>query len=173
MRHCLFRGRDETETMIRAQTILPAGTWDAATAADTVLLDYDERHRRRILLTTESGAELLLDLPRTAVLRDGDGLRRDDGGIVRVAARDEQLADIHAHDEGELARIAWHLGNRHLPVQFLGEHLRIRVDHVIEEMVDLLGGHVEHVEAPFNPESGAYAGGHSHHALGHDQDHDH
>ena len=155
---------------MRARSVLPAGSWDAATEADTVLLDYDQRHRRRILLTTESGTELLLDLPRTARLRDGDGLALDGGGIVRVAARPEQLADIHAHGEGELARIAWHLGNRHLPVQFVDDRIRIRVDHVIEHMVEILGGHVAHVEAAFDPESGAYAGGQSHHALDHTHD---
>ncbi len=81
-------------------------------------------------------------------------------GIVRVCARPEPLLDIHAHAPADLARIAWHLGNRHLPVQLLGTHLRIRADHVIEAMVRGLGGHVAHVEAPFDPEAGAYAGGH-------------
>ena len=157
---------------MRAGRVLPAGSWDEAASVDTVRLDHDARHRRRIMLTTESGRDVLLDLPRAARLRDGDGLVLDDGGVVRVAARPEQLAEIHAHDESELARIAWHLGNRHLPVQFVGDRLRIRVDHVIEEMVAILGGHVEHVEAAFDPESGAYAGGHSHHDLGHDHSHD-
>ncbi len=157
---------------MRATHVLPAGTWDAASARDTVLLDHESRHRRRILLTTEAGQDLLLDLHRPARLRDGDGLALEGGGVVRVAARPEHLAEIHAHGEGELARIAWHLGNRHLPVQLLGERIRIRTDHVIEEMVALLGGHVAHVWAPFDPESGAYAGGHSHHGLGHDHSHD-
>ncbi len=75
--------------------------------------------------------------------------------------------------EGALVRIAWHLGNRHLPVQLMadGEHLRIRRDHVIEAMVEGLGGHVDHIEAPFDPEAGAYAGGHAHHH--HDDDDGH
>jgi urease accessory protein len=156
---------------MRASGVLPAGTWDAARAVDTVLLDHDARHRRRIALTTQAGATLLLDLERAARLRDGDGLLREDGAVVRVAAKPEELAEIHAHEEGGLVRIAWHLGNRHLPVQLLGEHIRIRRDHVIEEMVEGLGGHVEHIEAPFDPESGAYeGGGHGHH---HHHDHDH
>ena len=154
---------------MRASHILPAGTWDAGREVDSVLLDYDRRFRRRILLATEAGRELLLDLPQAVRLRHGDGVVLDDGGIVRVVARPEALLDIHAHEDGDLVRIAWHLGNRHLPVQILGEHLRIRADHVIEEMVELLGGHVEHVQAPFDPESGAYAGGHHHH---HDDDDD-
>ena len=150
---------------MRAQTVLPAGTWDAA-AADTVLIDFDRRHRRRIQLVTEGGAALLLDLPQAHRLRDGDGLRLDDGRVVRVQARAEALLDIHAHDAAGLVRIAWHLGNRHLPVQMLGSHMRIRADHVIAEMVRGLGGHVREVEAPFDPEPGAYAGGgggHHHH----------
>jgi urease accessory protein len=93
----------------------------------------------------------------------------DEGGIVRVQAQAEPLAEIHAHDEGDLVRIAWHLGNRHLPVQLLGDRIRIRTDHVIEAMVEGLGGHVNHVAAPFDPEAGAYAGGAAHHI--HD-DHD-
>ena len=157
---------------MRARTVLPAGSWDSAAAVDTVLLDCDSRHRRRIVLPTVGGRELLLDLARTVRLRDGDGLALDEGGVVRVAARLEALAEIHAHDEGGLARIAWHLGNRHLPVQFVDKRIRIRIDHVIEEMVELLGGHVGHIEAAFDPESGAYAGGQSHHGLSHDHAHD-
>jgi urease accessory protein len=152
---------------MRSSSILPAGTWDPANATDRVLIDYDDRHRRRILLRTETGAELLLDLAHTVRLRDGDGLALDDGGVVHVCARPEKLLEIHAHDEGEMVRIAWHLGNRHLPVQLLEDRIRIRADHVIQEMVEGLGGHVEEIDAPFDPESGAYSGGHHHH---HDDD---
>ncbi len=151
---------------MRAGQFLPAGEWEPSREVDRVLLDFDHRHRRRLALRTEGGRELLLDLPHTVRLRDGDGLETANG-VVRVCARAEELLEIHAHDEGELARIAWHLGNRHLPVQFLGERIRIRADHVIEEMVELLGGHIERIEAPFDPEAGAYTGGHSH-AHGHD-----
>jgi urease accessory protein len=154
---------------MRCQRVLPAGTWDPTNAADRVLIDYDDRHRRRILLRTEAGAELLLDLAQAVRLRDGDGLASDSGGVVRVCARPEKLLEIHAHDEGELLRIAWHLGNRHLPVQLLGDRIRIRADHVIWEMVEGLGGHVDEIEAPFDPEAGAYAGGHNHHNH-HDDD---
>jgi len=157
---------------MRSDRILPAGTWDTQEQVDRVLLDYDHRHRRRILLPTEAGAEVLIDLPQAARLRDGDGLALDGGGVVRVCARPEKLLEIHAHDDGELVRIAWHLGNRHLPVQVLGDRIRIRADHVIEAMVEGLGGHVETIEAPFDPEAGAYAGGHHHHdGNGHDHGH--
>jgi urease accessory protein len=155
---------------MRACSVLSAGTWDAARAIDRVLIDYDRRHRRRIVLTAESGREVLVDLPQAVRLRDGDGLATEQG-VVRVCAKAEPLLEIHAHDEGELVRIAWHLGNRHLPVQLLGDRIRIRADHVIAEMVEGLGGHVGAIEAPFDPEAGAYAGGgHRHHHHHHDHD---
>ncbi|MSP01463.1 MAG: urease accessory protein UreE [Acetobacteraceae bacterium] len=153
---------------MRSSSILPAGSW--SNAVDEVLIDFDRRHRRRIVLTTQAGAELLIDFPQAVRLRDGDGLALDGGGVVRVRARPESLLEIHAHDDGELIRIAWHLGNRHLPVQLLGDRIRIRADHVIEEMVEGLGGHVDAIEAPFDPEPGAYAPGAGHH---HHDDHDH
>lgn len=157
---------------MRATEHLTAGSWTVTDAADAVLLDHDHRHRRRFLLKTVSGAECLLDLPQAIALRHGDGLRLEDGRILAVQAMPERVLDIHAHDEDALMRIAWHLGNRHLPVQFLPGEIRIRYDHVIAEMVELLGGHAEENEAPFDPESGAYApgtgaagpgGGHHHH----------
>jgi urease accessory protein len=153
---------------MRCHTVLPAGTWDLSRAVDRVLIDYDGRHRRRILLHTEARAEVVLDLAQAVRLRDGDGLALESGGVVQVCARPEKLLEIHAHEEGELVRIAWHLGNRHLPVQLLDDRIRIRTDHVIQEMVEGLGGHVEEIEAPFDPEAGAYAGGHNHHS--HDND---
>ena len=156
--------------MIRATAILPASTWSDAT--DEVLIDFDRRHRRRIVLTTKGGEALLIDFPQAVRLRDGDGLALEDGGIVRVRARPEALLEIHAHDDNELVRIAWHLGNRHLPVQLLDGRIRIRADHVIEAMVEGLGGHVETIEAPFDPEDGAYAPGAIHHHA-HDDDDGH
>jgi urease accessory protein len=156
--------------MLRAISVLSAGAWGIAHAIDTVLLEFDLRHRRRLMLHTETGRELLLDLPRTARLQDGDGLMLDSGDIVRVRAKPEPLLEIHAHDPGALVRIAWHLGNRHLPVQLLADRIRIRPDHVIAEMVQGLGGHIDNIEAAFEPEVGAYASGHHH---GHDDDHTH
>ncbi len=138
---------------MRATSVLPAGTWDAACATDTVLLEFDLRHRRRLMLHTEAGADLLLDLPRTARLRDGDGLVLEGGSVVGVRAKAEPLLEIHAHDPGTLVRIAWHLGNRHLPVQLLSDRIRIRPDHVIAEMVQGLGGHIDSIEARVRPRS--------------------
>ena len=148
---------------MRATAIAPAGSWEAAEEVDRVLIDFDRRHRRRILLRTEQGNEVLLDLPQAVRLRHGDGLLLDQGGIVRVCARAESLLEIHAHASADMVRIAWHLGNRHLPVQLIGERIRIRTDHVIAHMVKGLGGHIDAIEAPFDPEPGAYGGHHHHH----------
>jgi urease accessory protein len=144
--------------MKRASKIKPAGEWeDGATAIDCVALDAHERHRRRIVLTGERGTTFLLDLQYAMPLRDGDGLVLDDGAIVRVAGRPEALVEITAANPHELARLAWHIGNRHVEVQIAGERLRIRRDHVIEEMLRGLGARLTPVEAAFDPEAGAYA----------------
>lgn len=131
--------------------------------AEVVLIDYDRRFRRRIVLETIDGRPILINFPRAVHLRDGDGLELEDGSVVRVQAKPEALLEIRAHDPDVLLRIAWHLGNRHLPVQVIGDRLRLRADHVIAEMIAGLGGHTEPIEAPFDPEAGAYAGGHHHH----------
>jgi urease accessory protein len=148
--------------MDHAVAVLPAGTWTDGSQFDRVLIDFDRRHRRRIVLATENGVEVLVDLPQAVRLRDGDGLALTDGRIIRVVAKPEPLLEIHAHGPAELVRIAWHLGNRHLPVQLMGDRIRIRADHVIADMVHGLGGHARPIEAAFDPEGGAYAGGHSH-----------
>jgi len=147
---------------MRATQRIAAGTWSGE-PADEVVIDHDHRHRRRLTLTTIQGKSVLLDLPSAVRLRDGDVLACEDGSLIRIRAKSEQLLEIHARDDGALLRIAWHLGNRHLAVQLLVDCIRIRADHVIAEMVEGLGGHAEPVEAPFDPEEGAYAGGHHHH----------
>jgi urease accessory protein len=151
--------------MKRACEIKPAGAWNEASAVDRIVLDAHERHRRRIMLTGERGTRFLLDLPQAAALRDGDGLLLDDGAIVRVAGRPESLVEIAAASAPELARLAWHIGNRHIDVQIVGDRLRIRRDHVIEDMLRGLGARVTPIEAPFDPEGGAYA---HHHELADD-----
>lgn len=146
-------------------------------ATDMVRLDFDQRNRRRMVFITASGADILLDMPRAVHLRDGDVLRLDDGGAVRVEAVQEALLEIHAHSAAALVRIAWHLGNRHLPTQLVpGDHggtILIRHDHVIADMVVGLGGHVRHIHAPFDPEGGAYEGGSHGHSHGRHHHHDH
>ncbi len=159
--------------MKRACDVKPAGHWDAASAVDLVTLDAHERHRRRIVLTGERGTTFMLDLPQATALRDGDGLVLDDGAIVRVAGRPEPLVEITAANGHELARIAWHIGNRHTDVEIAGDKLRIRRDHVIEDMLRGLGARLTMIQAAFDPEQGAYAQGHHGHAHEHGRDHHH
>jgi urease accessory protein len=143
--------------MRRAYAVQLAGQWDNAAAIDRVVLDASERHRRRLVLTAERGTTLLLDLPHATTLRDGDGLLLDDGAVVGVIGKPEPLHEITAPDAGELGRLAWHLGNRHADVQLVGGRLRIRRDHVLAAMLERLGAQVTAIEAPFDPESGAYS----------------
>jgi urease accessory protein len=143
----------------RATKVIAAGRWDAVNALDSVTLDADERHRRRVVLTAEHGTVFMLDLPKAAALRSGDGLVLDDGSIVRVAGKPEPLIEIAADDAPALVRLAWHLGNRHTDVQIVGDRLRIRRDHVLEAMLRGLGARLTEIEAPFDPEPGAYTHG--------------
>ena len=158
--------------MRRATNVIAASLMQSHIAADRVCLDHDRRHRRRIVLETESGESVLLDLPSATHLRQGDGLQLEDGTIIAVDALPEPLLEITTPDLATLVRIAWHLGNRHLPTQLLSERLRIREDHVLEELVRHLGGRTQKLFAPFDPESGAYDGlrfgsHHNHHHHGH------
>jgi urease accessory protein len=109
------------------------------------------------VLTGECGTIFLLDLPQAVALRDGDGLVLDDGSVIRVTGKPESLIEIAAASAQELARLAWHIGNRHTDVQVVGDKLRIRRDHVLEAMLRGLGAQLTPVEAPFDPEPGAYA----------------
>ncbi len=142
--------------MRRASSVCRAVSVDDALVIDRVVLDADERHRRRITLTGEGGTAFLLDLPHATALRDGDGLVLEDGAIVRVAGKPEPLVEIAAASAHDLARLAWHIGNRHTDVQVAGGKLRIRRDHVLEEMLRGLGAQLTPIEAPFDPEHGAY-----------------
>jgi urease accessory protein len=134
------------------------GQWPEEAAVDSVTLAFLDRHRRRIRLVADSGTPFLLDLPRAQHLAEGDGLELDNGGYLRVRAAPEPVIEIAADSAPDLLRIAWHLGNRHLPLQVLEDRLRLRADHVIAAMIEGLGGHVTWAQAPFDPEIGAYAG---------------
>lgn len=154
--------------MRRATQIIPAGDWPESDATGSVTLAFDDRHRRRIRLTDDGGEDFLLDLAEAIRIADGDGLAMEGGGILKVLAANEEVTDIGCNGLNETARIAWHLGNRHTPVQVLSNgELRIRHDHVLEEMAESLGAKVERKESPFEPEAGAYSGG------GHGYSHDH
>ena len=180
--------------MIRATQVVGQGRWHDK-PADSVVLDFDDRHRRRIAMTGTRGLDFLLDLETAVALRGGDALVLDDGRLVEVVAAAEPLIEIRGTDSQHLVRIGWHLGNRHLPTQITVRGLRIRRDHVIEDMLKGLGARLIEIEAPFDPEGGAYAEaapaathdhghvhghvhdehcGHDHsHSHGHDHSHDH
>lgn len=162
--------------MLHAHDVLAAGTWDKALRRAAVALDFDRRSRRRIALKAGDGTEFLLDLPRATRLRQGDGLLLESGGVIEVQAAPEPLLELRCADRDALVRLAWHLGNRHVPTELRPEGLRIRFDHVLAEMAKLLGAEVTRIEAPFDPEGGAYAGtvaGVHHHDHHGDDDHHH
>jgi urease accessory protein len=157
--------------MIRATQVRGQHRWSES-PADTVVLEFDDRHRRRMVMTGTRGLEFLLDLENAVALRGGDALVLDDGRLIEVVAAPEPLAEIRCEDPQHLLRVSWHLGNRHLPTQITERGLRIRRDHVIEAMVQGLGARVIEIEAPFDPEGGAYAGGgHAHEPAGEAHDH--
>src|SRR6201991_3815102 len=146
--------------MIRATHVKGQYRWTEA-AADTVVLDFDDRHRRRMAMTGTRGLEFLLDMENAVALRGGDALVLEGGRLIEVGAAPEAMVEIRGADPLHLVRVAWHLGNRHLPTQIMPKGMPIRRDHVIEAMVKGLGARVIEIEAPFDPEGGAYAG-HAH-----------
>ena len=155
--------------MLRAQQILTAEEAHLqGTAQHTVTLDGDQRYRRRIALQADDGLKFLLDLPKAVLLRHGDGLRLNDGRIVKVLAVPEELLEVRARDGHHMLQIAWHLGNRHLEAQIDESRILIRRDHVIADMLHALGADVREVVEPFTPEAGAYSHQHSG-----DHSHDH
>jgi len=156
-------------TLPRVAEILPAGP-----AEDRVVLDHAARFLRRKRLVSEAGTAFLLDLPQPRELPEGAVLRLSDGRRIAVAAAAEALLEVR----GDLARLAWHIGNRHCPCEIRPDHLRIRQDHVMAGMLAGLGAAVSETTAPFRPEGGAYGHGrtfgHDHGAgHGHDDGHDH
>ncbi|MBV8260944.1 MAG: urease accessory protein UreE [Paraburkholderia sp.] len=134
--------------------------------APTLTLPYDARCKSRFAATLDTGEEVGVVLQRGTVLRDGDLLVADDGGLVRVIAAAENVLRVSASDRLTLTRAAYHLGNRHTPVEVGADELKLEADPVLEDMLKRLGAHVERVQLPFQPESGAYGGGHRH---GHDE----
>jgi urease accessory protein len=147
----------------------PAGHWPKEKATGTLTLDFDARHRRRIRLTADQGEGVLLDLPKAVAMADGDGLQLEDGKWLKVRAATELVVEVRHKDPNQLVRLAWHLGNRHLPTEIRDQVLRIRPDHVIEKMLGF-GANLVKVQAPFQPEGGAYG---SHHHDDRDGEHHH
>ncbi len=158
-------------TSSKVTEILAPGAWSGP-PADHVTLSYDDRHRRRITLTGDRGIRALLDLPYAILVAGGSGLRLDDGRILEVRARIEPLLEVRAKDAASLLRLAWHIGNRHLTAQIEPDRILIRRDHVIAVMLTGLGATVTEIEAPFDPEGGAYGGRHTAHDH-HEHDHGH
>jgi urease accessory protein len=158
---------------MRAIEVLPASSWAKETAIDRVRLTFDERNRRRLRYVALGGTEFVLDLQRATVMHDGDGLKLENGQVIGVEAAPESLAEVTAPDLHTLLRVAWHIGNRHLPAELQPSRILIRDDHVIVHMLEGLGATVRRLEATFTPEPGAYsgAGGHSVFAPGHGSHH--
>jgi len=134
--------------------------------APTLTLAFDERRKSRLAATLDNGEQVALLLPRGTVLRDGDVLVADDGGLVRVVAAAQALLYVRAQDSLTLTRAAYHLGNRHTPVEVGADYLKLEYDPVLADMLERIGATVERTSLPFEPESGAYGGGHKH---GHDE----
>lgn len=135
-------------------------------ALDTITLDRQSRARRRVVMTSDSGRDFLLDLAELTYVADGDAFVLEDGHIV-VRAMFEPLMEVVAEDPLELSKIAWHLGNRHTPAEITAEAIYVQPDHVLAAMIEGLGGMVRQVVRAFEPEGGAYGGHgalvHSHH----------
>lgn len=148
--------------MLRCLNTVKKDAVDPARVIGAVALDFDARRKRRQVLTGSDGIDFLVDLADPPSLTDGDGLLLEDGRIIRVDALPEPLIEVRPQRPADLPRIAWHLGNRHLPVQFVGDAVRLRADHVIEAMLETLGADIRRVDAPFDPEGGAYGHGHTH-----------
>lgn len=171
--------------MLRATKVIRARDLEARIAGDTITLDRASRWRRRVAMRTDQGHDILLDLAEATLLASGDALVLDDGTFVQVMAAAETLLEIAAASPLALARIAWHVGNRHTPAEITANAIYIQPDHVLAEMVRGLGGTVREVSRAFEPEGGAYGHkgalveshhhghGHGHHAHAHDHVHDH
>jgi urease accessory protein len=147
--------------MKHATSVHRVGQWPKSERVDSVTLLFDDRYRRRLRMLGDGGLDFLLDLVEPVVLHTGDGLKLEEGGFVEVHAAEEDLVEVRSASTAGFARLAWHLGNRHLPAQIDAERILIRDDHVIVDMLKGLGAEVRKVRAAFDPEGGAY-GQHNH-----------
>lgn len=172
--------------MLRATNVVRSGALNGRIALDTITLDRASRWRRRVALKTDKGHDILLDLAEATLLANGDALVLENGNCVKVVAAPEALMEVTAKTPLVLAKLAWHIGNRHTPAEITAGAIYIQPDHVLAEMVRGLGGSVREVSRPFDPEGGAYghkgalveshhhnhaAHGHSHGHHGHTHDH--
>jgi urease accessory protein len=160
-----------------AQLTISTRAYSDGQAAARLILPFELRQRSRLLAALDSGEEVGLLMPRGTVLRGGDRLQSSDGRLVEVVAAPEQLSIVRSSDSRQLARAAYHLGNRHIAVQITADSIRYLKDHVLDDMLRGQGLQVAHDILPFEPEAGAYASSHSHghdhgHSHGHSHDHD-
>lgn len=151
----------------RSSTRLPQA------ADDTITLDETDRHRRRLMLTSDGGIRFLLDLADAKQLGDGDRLVLSDGRQIEVISKAEPLYEVRGASPHALLQLAWHIGNRHLATEIHTDHLRIRADSVVRDMLTGLGADVQDIDAGFHPESGAYGDKHAAHDHDHGHDHSH
>lgn len=158
--------------MERARSVLRPGERGNRPVSDTVILDYAQRSAQKITVTGVKGGSFAIDLAEPARLRTDDALVLDDGSLVEVVAAPEPLIEARAADLAQLARLAWHLGDRHVPAQLFANRIRVRHEPAIEALLTSLGAKVTRIEAPFEPEGGAYESTHGH-THGHEHGHDH
>jgi urease accessory protein len=166
--------------MRRVVRVIAAGENDSAPRIDSIVVSGERRRVQTAHLTGVNGTLIGLMLPEPVLLRMGDALELDDGTLVDVVVEPEALIEVRGNDLTHLARLAWHLGDRHVPVQVLTNRLRMRRDAALEAMLGQLGARLTAIDAPFDPEGGAYAAqatdahhGHDHHEHGHHHDHAH
>jgi urease accessory protein len=164
--------------MPRATSVLSAAHRKGDTVVDTLILPFAQRQVQQGFLFGIKGTCVEIDLAEPVRLRTDDALVLEDGNVVEIVAEAEPLIEVRAADLAALARLAWHLGDRHVPVQILERRLRLARDPAIEALLERLGAKVAMIDAPFEPEGGAYAAapgdhGHDHHHHHHDHVHDH
>jgi urease accessory protein len=158
--------------MPRAFAVIAAAHRHDRPVADTVILDYAQRSAQKITVTGIKGGAVAIDMDEPVRLRTDDLLVLDDGSLVEVVAAPEPLIEARAADVASLARLAWHLGDRHVPVQVLANRIRAQRDPAIEALLKALGAKLTMIEAPFEPEGGAYES-HAHHDHAHEHGHGH
>jgi urease accessory protein len=164
--------------MPRTSRVLHAAERPDTPVVDTLILPHAQRQAQKGFLFGIKGTCVELDFAEPVRLRTDDALVLDDGGLVEVVAEPEPLIEARAADLAALARLAWHLGDRHVPIQVLERRLRLKRDPAIEALLQTLGAKVVAIDAPFEPEGGAYAAPaddhhHDHHHHRHDHSHGH
>jgi len=159
--------------MSRASSVIAASHRHNRPVADTVILDYAQRNAQKLTVTGAKGGVIEIDLHQPVLLRTDDLLVLDDGSLVEVVAAPEPLIEARLADVAGLARLAWHLGDRHVAVQMLPNRMRARRDSAIENLLTSLGAKLVMIEAPFEPEGGAYAQQANAACDHHDHDHSH